>query len=95
MNLFSSAKQEDIISTSQSFHEDTKRAHGTWGNDPRAKSKINRQSPDFTTPPEGPVPRGEMRFPIKAERGLALLPQGRRELVPIGMENKDIQASEL
>lgn len=31
--------------------------------------KIKRQSPDFTAPPEAPVPRGEMPPSSKAEEG--------------------------
>ena len=42
------------------------------------------------------MPSGEMPPPSKAEqRASSSLPQGRRELVLIGMENKDIQAPEL
>lgn len=60
----------------------------------RGCGKINRQSPTSLLPLRGLCP-GEKCLPHQGRvRASSSLPQGRRELVLIGIENKDIQASE-
>lgn len=86
-----------VISTSQSFHEDTKERmeRGKGGTHPRLRQDQPAE-PRLHYSHRGLCP-GEKCLPHQGRKARASssLPQGRRELVPIGMENKDIQASEL
>lgn len=62
---------------------------------PEAAARSTGRAPTSLLPLRGLCP-GEKCLPHQGRaRASSSLPQGRRELVPIGMENKDIQASEL
>ena len=62
---------------------------------PEAAARSSGRAPTSLLPPRHLCP-GEKCLPHQRQRrASSSLPQGRRELVLIGMENKDMQAPEL